>query len=453
MSKHKDFLKTLNLNEKKDWDLVKNNLILLSDLLTFNLFPQEKLKDIPEHFFNNPIFCLKVLSYYNPPFEKINEKFFEDPNFLMEIASKYPYNLKNIPAKYINIDLINWYIDIHSNQRDFMKYIPLEQIDENCAIKILNNNTKDYHFISNKFSNISFYNKLPDNIISSIYSKLPIDIKKDQSILERALINTPSNFSFAPSKFYNDKSFADLLKINPLIYKHAPTELKNNFENSLFAVTKNLSNLEYLDNLRFDLEFFIACQNNLSTQLSEYYQFFGKNIFADEFCVNLILDNLIENDKINLLEEPVISNPEIMIKTIKYTPKNYKYIGKNLLYDTEFFNKIQYVLLDLSQKFPTQYIWADKHEELIKNIPHQALNDSSFLYNLFLSNKNNFLLHIFPIISNTGVPLIEDIKELQIYSFEQFNTFFARFEHQKELEKKINDINILKKEKAAIKKI
>lgn len=449
MSKHKDFLKNLNLLESEDWDLVKNNLLLISDLLTFNLFPQEKLKDIPDHFFDSPIFCLKVLSYYNPPTEKIRKEFFADYNFLMEVASKHPYNLKFIPSEYIGADLINWYIEIHSNQKDYIKYIPLEQMDESCAIKILTNNPKDYSFVAKKFTDISFYRNLSEHVLSSIYPKLPQNIKEDEEILKSSIMSVPSNFSFAPSQFYNDKFFSHLLEINPLIYKHAPTELKNNFANSLLAVTKNITNLEHLDKLRGDLEFFIACHHNLSSKISGYYQFFDKNIFSDEACVNLILDNLIETDKIDLLEEPVISNPEIMLKAIKFTPKNYKYIGEKLINNIDFFNSIQYTLRELSNKEPTSYIWSNMHEELIQNIPEECLNDVNFLNNLFLSNKNNFILHIFPIISISNAPLIEDLKDLQIHSLEQFSDFFSRFEHQKELEKKINEMNLIKQSKIA----
>lgn len=447
MSKHKDFLKTLNLNDTKDWDLVKDDVLLLSDLLSFNLFPHEKLNDIPLKFFESPLFCLKMFSYYTPPIDKINPKFFEDENFLIEIASKHPYNIKHIPLQHITPKLIKWYIDVHSNQKEYIKYIPLSQIDEECAIKILDRNTKDYSYIAKKFTNLSFYQSLSERVISSIYQKLPADIKSNFDILKKSISLNPSNYSFAPESFYNPNDFKQLIDINPLVYKHAPTSLKDDFECAFLAVSKDISNLEYLGKLKFDLEFFIVCHNSFSTQLSGYYYCFGQKIFSDTACVNLILDNLIENDNIHLLVEPVISNPEIMFKTIKFMPKNYQYIGEKLIEDTEFFNSIQYSLKNLSSQFPTKYIWADMHEELIQNIPQDSLNSVPFLHNLFLSNKDNFLLHVYPLIVNSNAPLILDINNLKLTNVEQFSEFFSRFEHQKELIQKINDLDLLKKDK------
>lgn len=429
------------------------DIMIMTDLLSKSSFPQEKLKDIPDDFFKSPIFCLKVLSFYNPPIHKIPTIFFQDPIFLMEIAEKYPYNLKNIDSSYITPSFINWYINNSHHKKDYLKYLPLEQLTEELAIKIITITPNSYSYIQDKFTNLEFFKKLPINKLAKIYSLLPESIRNNKSILADIIVDNPQCYEHIGRELNNPLVFKDLVNINPLIYKYSSDNIRNNFNCALLAISQEASLLQDISSLSNDLEFFIACHNSLHEKIYPYLKYFSGKIYSDPACVNLVLDNLIESKRIHLLQEPVISDPEIMFKVVTTNPQNYKYIGIKLQNNIAFFNHVHYGLKEKSANEPLRYIYFQLKTSLIENIPEKSLDDIEFIINLFETNKDDFTLHIFPIISKANTPLIQELKEVHTNATVMFDEYFSKFKHQKELEKKLIQLEqekeLLKKEKSS----
>lgn len=436
-----DYLKSLNFNNPDDWKLISGDILLAAELINQSLFPENKIQDLPNRFFTSSLFCLKVFSYYHPPLNKINFDIFNDEILLMDLSNKYPYALKHVPSQYITQNFLSWYITNNYSNKDYLKYIKLDNLTEELAHLIIEKSPSSFSYIKDKFTYLDFYQNIPSHSLAKIYDIVPDVVRKNFDILKKVISKNPTCYMAADPEFFSFDYFKELANINPYILKHSPISIKNNFECALFAIIKEPSLLEETNLLNNDLEFFFACQNNLKEKIHPYLQYFSRKIFSDAACVRLVLDNLILSNRIGLLEEPVTSDPEIMFSVISKHPKNFQYVSDNLAVDVTFFNRLQYNLKELSLHEPMNYIWFDMFQELIENIPDTSLNDTDFVINLYFTNPDHFTQFIYPIISKHNTDFMNTLKEFHVSANINFNDFFLKYKHEKELFEQLKNIH------------
>lgn len=301
-------------------------------------------------------------------FQKLSKELKNDKKFIFTVLQKNGMILKYVPEKFkYHKDIVLTAVQQNGLSLEFSSEILKK--NSNIYKAAIQENHKSFRFLPKELQNDVIISQL--SLVNGLILQYASEgLRKHESTCLNALKNNIKAWEYIDDYLKNSTSFVfKSIKVNNLVFKYAPMELKFDTEIIEIAlkckgIILDLSkkDLFFRNSLFFDYSVFKYFDESIKDDKETAFKLCSKKIDSKEFYYNCISEKL-QNDQSFILE------------ILKERPEIYKFLPNNLKDDRE----ITLKTFEKVKSFKVKY-----------HLPEKYSKDRNF--NLELIEKNPFFL-------------------------------------------------------------
>lgn len=325
-----------------------NNIEFIIEVLNLNHL---YIKILPQDYWDKePViqwFCLKYA--HLEPLQYLPEKYQSSYDLNKALIKSYSLNYK-----YLTEDLKNNFelYDLACNKNTVATLFPLSgnniKNNKQYALFAIERNTYLYNFLGESLrNNVDFFLELLDKQLDCLEDSSEIIKDNEQCVWESAK-KFPSSLEFASERLLNTPSFCSQLAQDECV-------IKNN----------------------------------------KFFKFWKDNIRNDHEVIRELFGLLSSTNNLDFISINLRNNKDFVLEFVVADIKILKYIGEDLLLDSDFFIQA-YKLIDQDKEGKGRFDLDSPQSTVFNYITEDAVNDEDFLLAIYQEFGNSFFTVIYP---------------------------------------------------------
>lgn len=427
------FLLVDNLNVEEivkhpQWNNISNDFFLLYELLKkgdFIYVNKIPFKSLQSFTISLAVFNCPYLTEHDVKY--IPQKHLNNPEFIIEVLNINYLYINIIPQEFWDKeDIVQWFCLKYSHLEP-LQHLP-EKYQEYYHLNkaLIKSYPLNYRHISNKLKD-SFelynlaYNK---NTVATLFPISGNNIKNNKEYALHAIERNTCLYKFVGESLRDNADFfLELIDLDFDCLEEASDIIRDNEHCVWESLKKFPTSLKFVSERLLNTPSFCIqlAQDEHVPKSDKFFKYWGENIRNEPQVIRELFKFLSTTNNLDFISNNLRNNKDFMLEFVVKDTRILKYVGNDLLCDSDFFIKA-YQLIDQEQEGKGRFDLDSPQSTVFNYINEEAVNDEDFLLAIYKEFGNSFFTVIYPKIRKFQGYLIDMLNNTSqdIDSLERF---------------------------------